>query len=738
MERLSLPREALDNTLWIADQVEDYQFDTALKMPEFPEAYSKAEGLLRHNALKGLHAIPWYTNEYEDRMNYELDVICTQGFPSYFLVLADIIAWARSHGIGVGPGRGSAAGSLVAFLVGITEVDPIVHGLLFERFLNADRVSLPDVDIDFESGRRDEVIAYATEKYGAEYVARICAIGTIGAKKALKDSARVLGRSFEEGTQLTWALPRPEFGRMPALSECDMSKIFDSEVFGLAERLEGLARAPGVHAGGFVISPVPLTDVLPLWLPERKNDAACTQWDMHAVEALGLVKYDFLAVTMVGILKQAARTAGITLSVEDLNDEPTYALLRRGETLGVFQLDGGPMRGLLRRLAPRKFEHLAATLALYRPGPMGSGAHHQYADRLNRKQGVSYPHPEFADALKDILGPTFGVILYQEQVMQILQRVCGYSLSQADLVRKAMGKKDRELLAGERERFFTGGLKNGYSRAALSTLWEILIPFADYSFGKGHAVGYGILAYWGAFLKVHHGEHYMSALLSHEDENDKISEYIAEIRRMGIRILPPSVNESQSFWTPTKEGIRYGASSIKGVGAKVVGPILSGAPYRDWADYLRRTPAAARNSGVVKALIQSGGMDCFGSREGLLHVYERHLEAAKQEREELRRGEVGLVRRSFEVPQLPISYGERARAETATLGATFSSKPVIFQVPKNLGQDDWNYIQSAARSCAGGSPVTFACGPWIMSPAIAVDPERFARSVAPLGVTLVD
>lgn len=402
------------------------------------------------------------------------------------------------------------------------------------------------------------------------------------------------------------------------------------------------------------------------------------------------------------------------------------------------------MRGLLRRVAPRSFDHLAACVALYRPGPMGVGAHNAFADRLNGREDVSYPHLEFEGPLADILGPTFGVIVYQEQVMQTLQRVCGYSLAQADLVRKAMGKKDRALLEKESVRFTTGGQKNGFSKEALSALWGVLLPFADYAFGKSHSVAYAYNAYWTAWLKANHPWEFMSSLLTHAStasilgKLSQAEQYVAEVARMGIPVLPPSVNAGAT-WCPGEKGIRYGITSIKGVGPKVSPPLLRGAPYRSWDDFLRRAPKAALNMGVVKALTHSGAFDSFGSREGLLSVAEHAVQEAVVRRAELRRGERGFLAdvRGFDVPALDPDWGARRVQELATLGVELSYPPVVVRVPlPGLDLPGWEFLRRTLDGCRGSSGATIAHGSWTYPTSFSVDPERLPGLVKPIGVTV--
>jgi len=641
---------ACDNTLAIAERIGDYSSVFAHRdlSPKFPVPEGETEeSWLRKEVEKGLiqrfgDPVP---AEYRERAERELDVICQMGFPGYFLVVADFVKWAKNNGVVVGPGRGSAGGSLVAYALQITELDPIKHGCLFERFLNPERVSMPDIDIDFDERGRGEVIRYVTEKYGADRVSQIITYSTIKAKAAVKDSSRVLGYPFAMGDRITKAMPPPVMGKDIPLSgifdeshpryaeanefrqlyesDSDVRKIVDT-----ARGLEGLKRQWGVHAAGVIMSSTPLVDVLPI--QKREQDGAIiTQWDMGACEALGLLKMDFLGLRNLSILDDAVRNIEastgkkIVLTELPLDDKPTYELLQRGDTLGVFQLDGGPMRALLRSMRPDKFEDISAVLALYRPGPMGANAHYDYADRKNGRQEVKPLHPELAEPLKDILDETYGVIVYQEQVQAIAQRVAGYSLGRADLLRRAMGKKKKEILDKEFEPFAAGMRERGYSDDAIKTLWDILVPFSDYAFNRSHTAAYGLIAYWTAYLKANYPAEYMAALLtSVQDDKDKSAVYLNECRRRGIRVLPPDVNESDANFTPVGKDIRFGLGAIRNVGANVVEAIIaareSKGRFTDAGDFLAKVPASVCNKRVIESLAKAGAFDSLGQRRRAL------------------------------------------------------------------------------------------------------------------------
>ncbi|MFZ0834664.1 MAG: DNA polymerase III subunit alpha, partial [Mycobacterium sp.] len=595
---------ACDSTLLIADRVQPYDevWQPRNRMPIFsvPDGHDEASWL-RHEVDAGLRrrfpgGLP---DGYAERATYEIGVICDKGFPSYFLIVADLVNYARSVDIRVGPGRGSAAGSLVAYALRITDIDPIEHGLLFERFLNPERASMPDIDIDFDDRRRPEMLRYASEKYGHDRVAQVITFGTIKTKAALKDSARIhFGQpGFSIADRITKALPPAIMAKDIPLSgitdpaherykeAAEVRGLIDTDpevrtIYDTALGLEGLIRNAGVHACAVIMSSEPLTDVIPLW--KRPQDGAViTGWDYPSCENIGLLKMDFLGLRNLTIIGDAIdnikANKGIDVDLESLplDDKPTYELLGRGDTLGVFQLDGGPMRDLLRRMQPTGFEDIVAVIALYRPGPMGQNAHNDYADRKNGRQPVKPIHPELAEPLLDILAETYGLIVYQEQIMRIAQKVAGYSLARADILRKAMGKKKREVLDKEREGFAEGMRANGFSVGAIKALWDTVLPFADYAFNKSHAAGYAMVSYWTAYLKANYPAEYMAGLLtSVGDDKDKAAVYLADCRRLGITVLPPDVNESGLNFASVGADIRYGLGAVRNVGANVVGSII--------------------------------------------------------------------------------------------------------------------------------------------------------------------
>jgi DNA polymerase-3 subunit alpha len=652
---------AADATLLIAERVESYEeiYTHKDRMPVFdvPEGHDQA-GWLHKEVMKGLQwrfpdGVP---DGYVERAEFEINVIVQKGFPAYFLVVADLINHARSVDIRVGPGRGSAAGSLVAYALGITNLDPIPHGLLFERFLNPERASMPDIDIDFDDRRRGEMVRYATDKYGADRVAQVITFGTIKTKAAIKDSARVhYGQpGYSIADKITKALPPPIMAKDIPLSgivdpsheryaeaaevrslienDQDVAKIFET-----ARGLEGLIRNAGVHACAVIMSSEPLMDAIPLW--QRDDGAIITGWDYPSCEAIGLLKMDFLGLRNLTVIGDAIdnikanRGEEIDLDTLQVDDPATYELLGRGDTLGVFQLDGGAMRDLLRRMQPTGFDDIVAVLALYRPGPMGMNAHNDYADRKNGRQQIKPIHPELAEPLKDILADTYGLIVYQEQIMQIAQKVAGYSMGRADVLRRAMGKKKKEVLEKEFEGFQEGMRANGFSDDAIKALWDTILPFAGYAFNKSHAAGYGLIAFWTGYLKANYRAEYMAALLtSVADNKDKSAVYLSECRRLGIKVLPPDVNASAQRFSAVGTDIRFGLGAIRNVGANVVESIIAtrekkGA-YTSFTDFLDKSELLCCNKRVIESLIKAGAFDSFGhTRRSLCELHEEAVDA---------------------------------------------------------------------------------------------------------------
>ena len=652
---------ACENTLEIAERC-NVEFNTkANYMPNFPVPEGEnEESWFVKEVEKGLHyrfpqGVP---DTVRKQAEYEVGVITSMGFPGYFLVVADFINWAKRNGIRVGPGRGSGAGSMVAYAMRITDLNPLDHDLIFERFLNPDRVSMPDFDVDFDDRRRGEVIDYVTEKYGEEKVAQIVTFGTIKAKQALKDASRVMDQPYSVGERLTKAMPPDVMGKnialanvyneedkryaeaadLRALIEDPVDKIY-GQVFETAKGLEGLKRQWGVHAAGVIMSSKNLVDVIPVMRREADGQVI-TQFDYPTCEGLGLIKMDFLGLRNLTIISDAIENIknnrGIDLELESLSlDDPeSYRLLARGDTLGVFQLDGGPMRALLKLMEPEEFEHISAVLALYRPGPMGANSHTNYALRKNGKQEIEPIHPELAEPLKDILDTTYGLIVYQEQVMAIAQKVANYTLGEADLLRRAMGKKKKAELDKQYATFHDGMISNGYSEGAVKALWDILLPFSDYAFNKAHTAAYGLVSYWTAYLKAHYPQEYMAALLTSVGDNkDKLALYLNECRAMGITVLAPDVNESALTFTPVGEDIRFGMGAIRNVGANVVEGMVAAREekgrYESFNDFLKKVPLQVCNKRTIESLIKAGAFDDLGhTRRSLSLIHEAAVDAA--------------------------------------------------------------------------------------------------------------
>ncbi|MFM7490999.1 MAG: DNA polymerase III subunit alpha [Actinomycetota bacterium] len=643
---------ACDNTLLIAERCNTTLRENENLLPKFPVPAGETEdSWLVKEAERGMKERFGIeiSDQYQERLNYELGVMTKMGFAGYFLVVADLVSQAKREGIRVGPGRGSAAGSLVSYCLGITALDPIKHGLLFERFLNPERISMPDIDLDFDERRRGEMIRYATNKYGDDRVAQIITYGTIKSKQALKDSTRVLGYPYALGEKLTKALPPSIMGKDITLNGVfdkeneryaeaqEFRNLYESEpdaktIVDMARGLEGLKRQSGVHAAGVILSREPLLDVIPIHRREA-DGAIITQFDMGACEATGLLKMDFLGLRNLSVLDDCIanikNNQGATVVLEDLplHDKKTFELLSRGDTLGVFQLDSAPIRALLRSMAPDSFEDISAVIALYRPGPMGVNAHNDYADRKNKRKRIEPIHPELSDALKEILDDTYGLIVYQEQVMAIAQKLAGFSLGRADLLRKAMGKKNKEILDKEYVHFEAGMRTHGFSSIAIEELWKTLIPFSDYAFNRAHSAGYGVVSFWTAYLKANFPTEYMAALLtSVRDDKDKSALYLNECRRMGIKVLPPDVNDSNGEYTPMGTDIRFGLAAIRNVGENVVASIAKNRTekgrYESFGDFLAKVDIHVCNKKTIESLIKAGAFDSLGhSRKGLMAVY---------------------------------------------------------------------------------------------------------------------
>jgi DNA polymerase-3 subunit alpha len=680
--------EACDNTLWIAERSNvDIEFGRA-DLPAFPvPAGHTEESYLRELVEDGVRQR--YGNPppeaVRERLDYELKVISEMGFPGYFLVVWDLIRHARESGIRVGPGRGSAAGSLISYCLRITELDPIRYDLLFERFLNPGRKQMPDIDMDFDERYRGEMIRYAAERYGEDRVAQIITFSTIKARAAVRDAARVLGYPYAVGDKIAKLMPPLIMGRDTPLYAClephpkyddgfkmaaELRSLYGEDpdarrVIDVARGLEGLRRQDGIHAAAVVITREPLTEYLPI---QRKPEAAAgrdggasraereasapivTQYEMHGVEELGLLKMDFLGLRNLSVIERALelveRSTGTRPDIDgvDLADPATFEMLRRGDTIGVFQLEGGPMRALVRALAPTTFEDVCALIALYRPGPMAANMHTDYADRKNGRQPVTYYH----DDLEEILGQTYGLMIYQEQLMRVAQRLAGYSLSEADNLRKATGKKIRELIVKERVKFVAGCASQGYGAEFGEKMFDIIEPFADYSFNKSHSFAYGLVSYQTAWLKANHPVEYLAALLTSVKTNqDKAAVYLNECRQRGIAVLVPDVNVSEADFAVSDGQITFGLSGIRNVGEGVVEHIVAareeGGPFTDFFDFCERVDPVALNKRTVESLVKAGAFDALGHpRKGLLYVFEAAIDRALDRRRERDAGIMSL------------------------------------------------------------------------------------------------
>ncbi|HEY7399964.1 MAG TPA: DNA polymerase III subunit alpha [Actinomycetota bacterium] len=572
------------------------------------------------------------TDELHDRIEHELSVIIQMGFAGYFLIVWDLIRFARDAGIRVGPGRGSAAGSVVSYCLRITDLDPLRYGLIFERFLNPERRQMPDLDMDFDERRRDEVIRYASERYGSDHVAQIITFQTIKGKQGIRDAARVLGFPPVVGDRLCKMYPPAVMGRDEPIEHAleispDLRAAYDkepeaAEIIDAARALEGLRREDSVHAAGVVIGDAPLVNYLPLKLAKDSRDDAkriVTQFDMHGVEQLGLLKMDFLGLRTLSVIDDTVRhlrARDVELDIDHvaLDDPDTYEMLCRADTTGVFQMESSGMRSLIKALEPDRFEDMMALVALYRPGPLSAGMHNEYAERKHGRKPVVYPHPD----LEEILQPTYGVMVYQEQIMQIAVRMAGYSMGQADDLRQAMAKKKRELIRLERGKFTEGCDANGYPATLAKQLFDLIEPFADYGFPAAHACAYGYVAYQTAYLKAHHPVEFMSAMLtSVKDDKDRKPFYLYACRAMDVEVLPPDVNGSELDFTPAHgEAIRYGLSAVRNVGEAAVHQILDARArkggFTSFSDFCRKVEPGVLTKRVLESLVLAGAFDSLG------------------------------------------------------------------------------------------------------------------------------
>ncbi len=735
---------ACDNSLWIAERANlEIEFGKPL-LPTFPvpEGFADDAAYLRHLTLDGARK-RWgdhLSKAIEERLAYELETIVHMGFASYFLIVWDLIKHARDAGIRVGPGRGSAAGCAVAYSLWITDLDPIKYDLLFERFLNPSRISMPDIDMDFDSRYRDEMIRYAAERYGRDHVAQIITFGTIKARNAVRDAARVLGYPYGVGDRLAKAMPPMVMGRDTPLKYCfeqspkyadgykaaaDLRAMYDTDpdakkVIDVARGLEGLKRSDGIHAAAVVITKDPVTDYVPIQRkPESGQDPAdapvVTQYEMHGVEDLGLLKMDFLGLRNLDVITDAQemirtqRDSAFSIDDIPLDDARTFELLGRGDTIGVFQLESPPMRQLLKAMAPNSFEDVAALIALYRPGPMGVNMHYDYADRKNERKPVEYFHPDAAE----VLGDTYGLMIYQESVMRVAQKFAGYDLAEADNLRKAMGKKVREVMAEAREGFEAGVERTGYGQQLGKELFDIIEKFADYAFNKSHSFGYGMITYQTAYLKAHYPVEYLACLLTSVKSNlDKAAIYLADCRQLGVKVLPPDVNRSgadygalapdevpQDISLPlgSPGAITFGLSAVRNVGEALVELLLAerneNGEFTSFHDFAERVPEAVLNKRTVESLIKGGAFDSLGhTRRGLLTVFEHIIDVTVKRRREQEKGVMSLFGgwddagaddpgpgfdERVEIPGLVFDKTEQLRYEKEMLGLYVSDHPLF-------------------------------------------------------------
>ncbi|HZR46331.1 MAG TPA: DNA polymerase III subunit alpha, partial [Candidatus Manganitrophaceae bacterium] len=647
---------AISNTIRIAEMIDlDLKFGKFhLPHYEVPAGTSR-EAYLAALAQKGLERRFAQMKPdrrklqpfYEARLKNELDVLNKMGYAGYFLIVWDIINYARTSNIPVGPGRGSAAGSLVAYALAITDIDPIEYGLIFERFLNPERVTLPDIDMDFCMDRRDEVIKYVTQKYGPDHVCQIITFGTMAAKAAIRDVARVLELPYAEADKLAKLIPNTlnitldeALAQEPRLKQSAAADPKIGEVIELAKKLEGLARHASTHAAGVVISDAPLTEHVPLYRGSKGETV--TQYAMGDIEKIGLVKFDFLGLRTLTVIDHAVKlvneklaregVAPLLISDIPMDDPKTYELLGSGETTGIFQLESAGMRDLLVRMRPETFEDIIAILALYRPGPIGSGMLDDFIKRKRGQTKIQYELPQ----LQEILKETYGVIVYQEQVMKIANVVGGFSLGEADLLRRAMGKKKPEEMAAQKARFIEGAGKNGHSKAKAEKIFDLMEYFAGYGFNKSHSAAYALVTYQTAYLKAHHSVELMTALLTSEMGNsDKVVKYITECRNMGIKILPPDVNESDKDFTVVSGGIRFGLAAIKNVGGAAVDSILAARKasgrFTSLFDFCSKIDLRKTNKRVIEGLIKCGAFDSTkAKRAALTDVLEKVMQEGAQ------------------------------------------------------------------------------------------------------------
>jgi len=655
--------EAIENTRVIADRCNlEIPFGKTMIPPfSLPAGESDPNSYLRKLAYQGAkERYGSVEGAVKERLEYELSVIERMNYATYFLIVWDFVRFAREEGIPVGPGRGSAAGSLVAYALGITSVDPLKYNLIFERFLNPERISMPDFDIDFCVRGRDRVIQYVQEKYGKDKMAQIATYDRMAARSVVRDVGRVLGVPYAVTDRLAKLIPFGYRLKVAVEKVAELHDLYETDdkvrqIIDIGLRLEGLSRNTSTHAAGVVIAPDALINHVPLL---RLTDGECvTQYDMTDVEAVGLLKFDFLGLRNLTLLDdtcQALRRDGIEIELEKipLDDPVTFALLREGKTAGIFQLESSGMTGLIKRVQPDRFEDLIALLALYRPGPLESGMADEYVERRHGRRPVTYPHPK----LKEVLADTYGLPIYQDQLMLMARHLAGFSLAEADILRKAMGKKKKDIMASLREKFIAGCVANGIPRDKATQTFDEMEKFSRYGFNKSHTTAYAFVSYWTAYLKAHYPTHFMASLLtSVQGDTDKVAEYIGECKEMGIEVLPPDINESEHDFTPVAEGkIRFGLGAIKHVGSGAIARIISarGDGYKSFFDLCRRVDGDGVDREALEALIKAGAFDSLGqTRKGLLARLSDGLELMQISRRERTSGQ----RSFFEVTDsLPV------------------------------------------------------------------------------------
>lgn len=689
--------EAIENTQKIADLC-NFEFELGkIKLPQFSvETGENPDAYLEKLCQKGL-TLKFGENpaeEVKERLKYELSVIRQTGFASYFLIVQDFVNWAKEHRIVVGPGRGSVGGSIVAYLVNITNVDPLKYNLLFERFLNPDRISMPDIDLDFTDRRRDEVIQYVSQKYGQDKVAQIITFGTMAARAVIRDVGRAMGIAYSFCDQIAKMIP---FGMtlqetMEKVSE--FRSLYESDqqarkLIDLAKKLEGVARHASTHACGVVISNTSLDEIVPLQHPTQNDQTIVTQYEMHSIEDLGILKMDFLGLKNLTIIEDTLSRIYViykeNLNIENLpsEDKKTFKLLQSGNTVGVFQLESEGMRRYLKQLKPTGFEDIIAMVALYRPGPMQLIP--DYISRKNKKQQVEYFHPK----LKPILEKTYGIPVYQEQIMQIAKDMAGFTLAEADVLRKAIGKKIKKLLMSQKEKFIKGMKNNNISESISQQIWYWIEPFASYSFNRSHAAAYATIAYQTAYLKTHFPAEFMSSLLTSErNDIERIAVLIEECKKMGLTVLPPDINESFTFFSvvPKKGQIRFGLSAIKNVGSNIVEVIVNerktNGPYKSMEDFVSRINSRDLNKKSLESMIKAGVFDKMAERNQLLSNMEKLLEYAKENQKTKTNGQAGLFdgtgfKSSLRLAvSTPATEKERLSWEKELLGLFVSSHPL--------------------------------------------------------------